>query len=235
MHRIAAVIVVICAVVASPVFAQEGSAAGQSPPRAIELFNGKDFAGWVRYLPNAADPDTIWEVRDGVVYCSGAIPGYMRTAATYGDYRLTLEWRWASGKGGNSGVLLHISGEDQVWPKSIEAQLAHENAGDFWVIGGTDFKEHVRKEERHVPKAQRHNEKALGEWNSMDIVCSGGSIRVTVNGQLQNVATEATVREGYIGLQSEGAPIEFRRIRLEPIRQESAARPAAASAGSASK
>jgi hypothetical protein len=62
-----------------------------------------------------------------------------------------------------------------------------------------------------------HNEKPLGEWNHYEAVCDGDTIRLTINGLLQNVATECTVTKGYIGLQSEGTPIQFRTIVLEPL------------------
>ncbi len=185
-------------------------------PAAIRLFNGEDFTGWKLFLPDEqAAPEATWAVRDHAICCTGTPTGYLRTLRPYADYRLRFEWRWPSGKGGNSGVLLHIQAPDKVWPKSIESQLQHENGGDFYVIGGTTFKEHVNKEERRVAKRHTSNEKPLGEWNTKEIVCQGDSITVYVNGRLQNQATEATVSEGYIGFQSEGTPIEFRNITLE--------------------
>lgn len=181
------------------------------------LFDGKTMAGWVMFLPDPnADPTKTWQVKDGVIHCTGEPAGYIRTDKKYKNYRLQLEWRWA-GKPGNSGVLLHVQDKDEVWPKSIEAQLMHENAGDFWVIGGTDFKEHVDKDDRRVPKKNKSSEKKPGEWNQYDIWCKGDTIKVYVNGVLQNEATECTVSEGYIALQSEGAPIEFRNIRIMEI------------------
>jgi len=194
-------------------------AAGTAPStgKAIALFNGRDFSGWKLFVPDSTvDPATVWSVRDGVVHCTGRPAGYMRTEKAYGDYRLRFEWRWPT-KGGNSGLLVHISGRDKVWPKSIEGQLANENAGDFWVIGGTDFKEHTNKGDRRVPKKRRHNERDIGQWNTMEAVCAGNTIRLYVNGLLQNEATETTVTEGCIGLQSEGTPVEFRHIVLEPL------------------
>ena len=192
--------------------------AAETPPSTqVKLFNGENLDGWTLFIPGGTvDPKTVWSVHDGVVRCEGKPAGYMRTTKTYGNYKLHIEWRWPI-KGGNSGLLLHISGEDKVWPKSIEAQLAHENAGDFWVIGGAEFKEHTNEKDRRVPKRHQHNEKKIGEWNTMEAVCDGNTIRVTVNGLLQNVATETTVTEGYIGLQSEGTPVEFRNIVLDPI------------------
>jgi hypothetical protein len=164
-----------------------------------------------------ADPMDTWSVKDGVVHCKGQPAGYMRTTEKYSDYRLSFHWRWAGEEGGNSGCLLHIQKPDKVWPKSIESQLMAGNAGDIFVIGGTTFKEHTDKDSRRVPKMAESNEKPAGEWNQMTVACQGDAITIQVNGQLQNKATEATVTEGFIGLQSEGVPIEFKNITLTPL------------------
>ena len=187
-------------------------------PKKVQLFNGKDLEGLMPFVPEAgADAASVWEVREGgVLHCKGKPSGYIRTKVPYENYRLTFEWRWLK-EGGNSGVLLHIQEQDLVWPKSIEGQLASKNAADLWVIEGTDFKEHTNKDDRRVPKMHEHNEKPLGEWNQYEAVCDGTTIRLTINGLLQNVATETTVTKGYIGFQSEGTPIEFRNITLEPL------------------
>ncbi len=189
-------------------------------PGTIQLFNGVNFDGWKRFIPadEGVDPKTVWEVRDGgVLYCKGKPNGYIRTTTPYGNYRLTFEWRWPGDKGGNNGVLIHIQEPDKVWPKSIEGQLQTKNAADFWVIDGSEFKEHTNPDDRRVPKMHQDNEKPLGEWNHCEVVCDGDTIRMTVNGLLQNVATECNLTKGYIGLQSEGTPIEYRNIVLEPL------------------
>ena len=103
--------------------------------------------------------------------------------------------------------------------ESIEVQLHEGNAGDFWVIG-TELD--VADEEKRV-QGRRHlnltdgSEKPIGEWNTMEIVCKGDTITVHVNGDLVNEATNCNVTEGAICLQSEGAPIEFRKVVLTPI------------------
>jgi len=180
------------------------------------LWNGKDFTGWKLFIPDPnVDPNTVWSVRDGVIRCRGKPTGYMRTEADYADYKLHVEWRWAW-FGGNSGVLVHMSGPDKVWPKSIECQLLTNNAGDFYVIEGTNFKEHGDKEDRRVPKKGAGSENALGEWNTCEVICRGSTIRVFVNGELKNEATEANVSSGKVLLQSEGGVIEFRNVYVEP-------------------
>lgn len=186
----------------------------------IQLFNGKDFEGWHIHLKDPdADPKAVWEVRDGAIWCKGEPFGYLRTKAEYGDFKLVLEWRWPEAPG-NSGVLFRMTGDDDVWPLCVEAQLKHERAGD--VVGmGCDFNENIRPAGEFFRVAPQHNpsnEKEPGEWNTYEIVCKGDTVVLTVNGLLQNKATGIQVPErGYIGLQSEGAPIMFRNIKLTPL------------------
>jgi len=183
----------------------------------VQLLEGDDFSGWVRFLPNDdVSVDDVWTLEDGVLRCTGKPAGYIRTTDRYANYRLSLQWRWPD-QPGNNGLLLHVQDPDEVWPKSIEVQMQHEHAGDFWVIGGADFREHVNKEHRRVKKRHNHNEKPLGEWNTMEVFCWKDTIVVTVNGLVQNVATDVTVTEGFIALQSEGAPIEYRNMVLVPL------------------
>lgn len=216
------------------------------PGQPMVLFNGRDLAGWVSAAKDGPPPAGTWEVADGVIKCSGKPNGYLRTEGRYRDYRLTVEWRWVPGpalvdaqgrpRSRNSGVLLHVQPPDTVWPKGIEAQLMESNAGDFWVIGGVETAEHSKlvdqavaaagtdekalknaRGNRRTPKAKDASEKPPGEWNTYDIVCAGDTITLRVNGVEQNHATGVTVREGHICLQSEGAFIEFRNVKLEPL------------------
>jgi hypothetical protein len=191
------------------------------PKEKIMLWNGKDFTGWTRFLRDAsADVDETWSVANGVLRCTGKPAGYMRTKKAYADYHLHVEWRWPA-KAGNNGVLVHTTGKDTVWPKSLECQLASGNAGDFWVIGGVETAEHAkggpRVKGRRTIKLQDSSEKPLGQWNSYDIVCKDDWIVVFVNGVLQNVGTKCSERAGAICLQSEGALIEYRNIWVEPL------------------
>ena len=144
------------------------------------------------------------------------------TEKDYSNYKLHLEWRWAE-KPTNSGVLLHTSGPDKVWPKCIESQLQSGNAGDFVLIGGTGIKVDGKLNQNtnkiiKVIKKQDSSEKPAGQWNSYDITCQGDTIINVVNGVLQNTGTNATVSSGKICLQSEGSPIEFRNIYIVPLK-----------------
>ena len=199
------------------------------PTTKVDLFDGKSLDGWTPFSPAKKQgkdiPPTdakVWSVQDGVIHCEGKPSGYLRTNKDYADYQLHLEWRWV-GKPTNSGVLLHKTGPDVLWPTSVEAQVMHENAGDFYLINlsslivngkqlGPVVKPYLR-----AKKLEPSSENPPGEWNRYDIVCEGDSIRLTVNGVLQNKGTGAKPSSGAICLQSEGSPIQFRNIYLKPL------------------
>lgn len=218
---LSAVLTLLALLLAQPTWADPEQTEPIVPKEKISLFNGSDFAGWKLFVE---DPDfdvsKNWKVKDGLIQCGGRPNGYMRTEKSYANYLLHVEWRWAQ-KPGNSGVLVHMSGEDNVWPKSIECQLMAENAGDFWVIGGTELKQHAdggdRVNGRNVKKLKAHSENEPGQWNCYDIICKDDWIVVLVNGVLQNVATSCNVKSGKICLQSEGTPIVFRNVYIEPL------------------
>jgi hypothetical protein len=94
------------------------------------------------------------------------------------------------------------------------------NAGDFACVGETDMKERTDKTRkgRMIRKLAKSSEKPVGEWNTMDIICRSNTIEVTVNGVLQNKATETNVSKGYICLQSEGKEIEFKNVILAKLK-----------------
>jgi hypothetical protein len=186
----------------------------------VALFNGKDFTGWTWVSTDPGVPvEQVWSVKEGTLHCAGKPAGYLRTEKAYENYVLKLDWRWPD-KGGNSGVLVHVQDKDEVWPKSLEAQLFHENAGDIWVIGGATIKapdQEKRTEGRRTKNLTDGSEKPLGEWNQFEIVCKGDTLTIKVNGVVVNEATECSLNKGRIALQSEGTPVEFRGITLTAL------------------
>lgn len=201
------------------------------------LFNGKDLSGWKPYLrgtkenPNP-DPKDTWSVSDGVIVCKGKPNGYIVTEKEHGDYVLRLKWRFPEGsKGGNSGVLLHVTGPDRVWPNSVEAQLFAGSAGDIWLIGDEkgvlpklaidqSRKDPKNKEGRHYFRMGKDEkiEKPFGEWNQYEITCKGGDVTLKVNGKQVNEGTNGELKSGRIALQSEGAEVHFKDIEIAPVR-----------------
>jgi hypothetical protein len=197
----------------------------------VALFNGEDLSGWTPYLwnPKARAQDTItpasdvWSVKDGILRCKGKPTGYLRTVNEHEDYKLEVEWRWPVGTtSGNNGVLVHVTAPNAggQWPKSIEVQLAMGDAGDFWVIGTTInvVDAEKRRDGRRHLNLTDGSEKPAGEWNKMVIEALGDEIKVWVNGDLVNHATDASQSRGAIALQSENAAIEFRSVTLTPLR-----------------
>uniref|UniRef100_UPI003593982C 3-keto-disaccharide hydrolase n=1 Tax=Aquiflexum sp. TaxID=1872584 RepID=UPI003593982C len=115
-----------------------------------------------------------------------------------------------------------------MFPKSIEVQMMHENAGDFWCIGENIQVPHM--EERRGPKDNwgviegkgrrilnltDGSEKPVGEWNQMVIECKGDEVKVWVNGDMVNHGFGATASKGKIAIQAEGAEVEFRKLDLK--------------------
>jgi len=204
--------------------AAAGATAGEReapvvPKEKILLFNNKDLAGWVQKVGRRDDDQKVWTVRDGIIHCLGKPHGILVTGKVYANYRLHVEWRWVE-KPTNSGVMLHMAGG-----KSIEAQLMHRHAGDIWLLNRSTLKVDGKtvgpgKPHAHVKMKHPSNEKPPGEWNTCDITCDGGAIRIVVNGLLQNAGTGAVPSSGFIALQSEGSPIQFRNVHLEPLATE---------------
>src|SRR5680860_236122 len=108
-------------------------------PKTISLFNGVDLTGWHVDVPALDEnPDTInpFIVRDSMLVSLGTPGGHLITDSIFENYKLEVEYRFA-GEPGNCGVLVHVSTPRALYamfPKSIEVQGMHENAGDFWCI-----------------------------------------------------------------------------------------------------
>lgn len=205
--------------------------AGQS------LFNGKDLSGWhidvpeMDKNPQATNP---FIVRNGLLVSMGTPGGHLITDAIHRNYRLEIEYRFA-GKPGNCGALVHASTPRALYsmfPKSIEVQMMHQNAGDFWCIVEDISVPEMEKrrgpkenwgitegKERRIVNLTDGSEKPLGEWNSMTIECLGSEVKVWVNGDLVNHGFNATASKGQVALQAEGSEVEFRKVWITPIRK----------------
>jgi hypothetical protein len=207
------------------------SRAAESQP----LFNGKDLSGWHADVP-ALDENPGGKipfiVRDKMLVSLGEPRGHLITDKEFENYRLEVEYRFPAAPG-NCGVLVHASTPralSKMFPKSMEVQMAHENAGDFWCIV-EDIKV-PDMEKRRGPKENwgitggkgrrilnltDGSEKPVGEWNTMVIECLGDEVKVWVNGDLVNHGSDCTAQKGHIALQAEGSEVEFRKLELRPI------------------
>jgi hypothetical protein len=204
-------------------------------PKARSLFNGKDLTGWhfdVPHLDENPDATGPFIVRDGMLVSLGKPGGHLITDEEFESYRLEVEYRFA-GKPGNCGVLVHASTPRalyKMFPKSIEVQMHHNNAGDFWCIvedivvpdmvkrRGPEEKWGITEgKARRILNLTDGSEKPPGEWNTMTIECVGDAVKVWVNGDLVNHGTKCTAQKGQIALQAEGSEVEFRKLLLTPI------------------
>ncbi len=206
-----------------------------SKPKTTSLFNGVDLSGWHVDVPAMdKNPDTInpFIVRDSMLVSLGTPGGHLITDSVYQNYRLDVEYRFA-GKPGNCGVLVHASTPRalyKMFPKSIEVQMFHENAGDFWCIveditvpdmetrrGPKSEWGITEGKKRRILNLTDGSEKPAGEWNEMVIECVGNEIKVWVNNDLVNHGFDCTASKGQIAIQAEGSEVEFRKLELEPI------------------
>ena len=200
--------------------------------KGMSLFNGTDLTGWHADVPemdtNASAKDPFL-IRSGMLVSMGDPRGHLITDSVYHDYRLTVEYRFAN-KPGNCGVLVHASTPRalyKMFPKSIEVQMEHQNAGDFWCIvedimvndmenrrGPKENWGITEGTERRILNLTDGSEKPVGDWNTMIIECVGNSIKVWVNNDLVNYGFDCTANKGQIALQAEGSEVEFRKLEL---------------------
>ncbi|MDX2148250.1 MAG: DUF1080 domain-containing protein [Planctomycetota bacterium] len=189
----------------------------------IALFNGKDLTGWNAFVPDlikeGKNPADVWSVQDGVLVCAGKPVGYIKTDKSFSNFVLRLDWRFnpVTKQEGNSGVLVRIQEPDKIWPKSVEAQLHSKNAGDFWNIDQFSMNVAAERTKGRRTLKTHFAEHEVGQWNDYEIVVNKGDIVLRVNGEEVNRATDAAELAGQIALQSEGAEIHFRNVRVLPL------------------
>lgn len=182
----------------------------------VTLFNGTDLTGWTLFTDpkeTKVKAEDVFTVKDGVISVLGNPFGYMRTNTQFSNYRLHAEWRWTGGKATNSGIFQRVQEGDTLWPIGMECQLAAGQAGTIVGLGGYKVEGAEMRGEFAVKAriAAEPSEKETGEWNVAEVECIGKSIKIYVNGVLQNEGVGQFSR-GYIALQSEGGPLEFRNV-----------------------
>ena len=206
----------------------------------VSLFNGKDLTGWhadVPALDNDSNATGPFIVRDGNLVSLGTPGGHLITDEEHENYRIQVEYRFA-GKPGNCGVLVHASKPRALYdmfPQSIEVQMMHENAGDFWCIveditvdnmverrGPKEKWGITAGKSRRILNLTDGSENKVGEWNTMIIECVGDEVKVWVNGDFVNHGYKCTASKGHIAVQAEGSEVEFRKMELTPIKELSA-------------
>jgi hypothetical protein len=207
----------------------------KAQPQPVSLFNGIDLKGWHADVPDMDKDGSLkspFIVRNGLLVSLGTPGGHLITDSVYRNYRLQIEYRFAS-KPGNCGVLVHASKPRalyKMFPQSIEVQMENKNAGDFWCIveditvpdmearrGPKEKWGITEGKNRRIPNLTDNSEKPVGEWNTMIIECYGREIKVWVNNDMVNWGNNCTAEKGQIALQAEGSEVEFRKVLLTPI------------------
>jgi len=171
----------------------------------VSLFNGQDLSSWRFGDPD--DPNTPqpanWKVEEGVIKLTGGGSPHLASVKEYGDFDFRFQWRGLRDKY-NSGLFIR-SGKKV---GSNQINLAKGSEGNFFsgkMKGG-----------KPVPELQN----APGEWNEWRVLAVGDKVTFWCNGKLAWEGTEFQTARGYLGLQAEGAPMEFRNLRIKEITSE---------------
>jgi hypothetical protein len=175
------------------------------------------------------EPET-WRVEDDILVCTGLPIGVIRSEKEYENFIMHIEWRHMEA-GGNSGTFVWSNAEpgDNRLPDGVEVQMleldwVNQNArnggkppiayvhGELFGVGGVEI---VPANPRGVRSKSIENRcKGKGEWNTYDVVCVDGTIKLSVNGKFVNGISKASQKKGYICLEAEGAEIHFRNIKV---------------------
>ena len=193
-----------------------------------DLFNGKDLTGWM----DVNTSKETWSVKDGLLVCSGHPIGVMRSEKQYENFVLHIEWMHMEA-GGNSGVFVWSEGTPapgKDLPKGMEVQMLELEWPNLHpgkdgkpnhpgYVSGELFGANSLTATPENPRGNRSMSwemrcKGKGEWNTYDVVCVDGCIKHSINGKFVNGIRDASVRKGYLCLESEGAEIHFRSIKI---------------------
>jgi hypothetical protein len=213
----------------------------EAPPAAI--INGTE-ANWHPLTQSDftnvnCNPGT-WQWDGTAVHCTGTPVGVIRSVKPYTNFELVCTWRHLK-DAGNSGVFLWspIASLDKLkgpgLPEGIECQVldlgyktAYESGGrtadwftchgDVFPVGQSTMKPFAPVSpngRRSFPTA--NHTKDTGEWNHYYIRAINGEVRMWVNGHEVSGGNACTPATGYVCLESEGSPIDFKDIRIREL------------------
>nr|WP_198160617.1 DUF1080 domain-containing protein [Pedobacter panaciterrae] len=187
----------------------------------------------INWINVNTDPDT-WRVEKDLLICKGKPIGVMRSEKLYENFILQVEWMHMEA-GGNSGVFVWSDakpGAENRLPGGVEVQMleldwVNQNIrdgvkppiayvhGELFGVGGVETVPDNPRGERS--KSVENRCKGKGEWNSYTVVCVDGTIKLSVNGKFVNGISKSTVKKGYLCLESEGAEIHFRNLKITEL------------------
>jgi hypothetical protein len=180
---------------------------------------------------NVNTAEDTWRTTDSMLISTGRPIGVMRSEKEYENFILHVEWRHME-KGGNSGVFVWSKAQpdpESRLPDGVEVQMlelgwvelntkdgvvppiAYVHGELFGVGGVTTVPDNPRGERS---KSIENRCKGKGEWNTYDVVCVDGTIKLAVNGKFVNGISKSTQKKGYLCLEAEGAEIHMRNFRL---------------------
>ena len=180
---------------------------------------------------NVNTASDTWHVEKDILVCSGHPIGVMRSEKQYENFILHIEWMHIE-PGGNSGTFVWSNAnppDDTRLPDGVEVQMLELDwinlnkkdgvtppeayvHGELFGVGGVVTVPDNPRGTRS--KSVENRCKGKGEWNVYDVVCVDGVVKLSVNGKFVNGIAKATQKKGYICLESEGAEIHFRNIRI---------------------
>jgi hypothetical protein len=171
-----------------------------------------------------------WKVKGKKLICSGHPIGVIRSEKKYENFLLHIEWKHME-PGGNSGTFVWSDAEpgDNRLPNGVEIQMLELDwvnlntrdgktppvayvHGEIFGVGGVETVPDNPRGSRS--KSVENRCKGKGEWNTYEVVCVDGTIKLSVNGKFVNGISKSTKKAGFVCLESEGAEIHFRNIRI---------------------
>jgi hypothetical protein len=191
----------------------------------VELFNGKDFSGWVIDGPTEykekGEAKPLWTVEDGLIRTAGRGFGFLRYHKRFSDFRLHVEYRMV--KGANAGIGIRTGVFD---PKKSTATRPSFFAYEVQLLDDSDKKADKHSTGslyRYVAPTALAN-KPAPEWNAVDIECVGSRIQIWFNDKEVMDVDQTTVPEikskplsGYVCLQSHSRQVEFRNVKMRDL------------------
>jgi hypothetical protein len=189
------------------------------PPEGFtSLFNGTDLTGW-----KSTGDMKVWGAEKGVIYVDKGGGGWLLTEKEFSDFELRAQYKMS--KGANSGVALRTPTEGDPAYVGMEIQLIDDEG---WPGKLADW-QHTGSIYNVVPAAKLNN-KPIGEWNTIRIVCVGSKVKIEVNGTTVVDANLEDSKEkhgakhpglsrgkGHVGFQSYNTRVEFRNVFIKPL------------------
>lgn len=184
----------------------------------------------IQWIGVNTDPDT-WKVKNDVLICSGHPIGVMRSEKQYENFIMHVEWKHME-DGGNSGVFVWSAAKpdsasrlpDGVEVQMLELEWVNLNKrngetppiayvhGELFGVGGVQTVPDNPRGTRS--KSVENRCKGKGEWNTYEVICVDGEIKLSVNGKFVNGISKSSQKKGYLCLESEGAEIHFRNFKI---------------------